>query len=598
MFLGKKLLGCLLIFALGLASGHAAMGAEGSVLQVVPSDVLGVAVVKNPEAAQGQVEKLLVDLKLPVPKALGGMREQLRDVKGLDGTGNFAAAAVPTAGAGPTMVLFAAVTDFDQFCQSVKAAEAVDGVAKATVGGRPSLIAHKGGYVLLTDSSGEAALKAVLQADKHLAAEVKPLADRIAQTGAYALATPAGIKMAQQQLLAGLAAAKAMIEQQGGEQAKQTAMALGLYESMFQSLDKELTHALIGGRLEPSGAVRVVMGAALTKQGVLAKLGAAAEAPDFDLLAGLPREDFVFAGGGVLPQQWSEHLADFSMTAMKIYFGAADLDEQQMQALIETSKKSMEGMRSMSMLMGVTGEGQPLYSKTVLLIKVEDSAEYLRNYAVAMEEMKQLTERMDKPPFSYDVEKIDIAGKSGLCIRMDMKGMMEMAGAPGQPQMENMFELMFGEGGQVSVYMAPKDAKTVIGTYICKERLEQLLKQDAVEPLSGEPTVAKTLDLLPKNSHAVGLWSVPGTVRLVSQILRTVQPQIADSLPEFPPTPPVGFAASLSGTRVDLDIVIPGEILKAVAELVQQMQAQQVRAQSAVPVEPIAPSAPAVPAQP
>jgi hypothetical protein len=52
-------------------------------------------------------------------------------------------------------------------------------------------------------------------------------------------------------------------------------------------------------------------------------------------------------------------------------------------------------------------------------------------------------------------------------------------------------------------------------------------------------------------------------------------PGQAPQLPELEETPPVGFSVKLSPGHLDTDMVVPAEVLDAVAELVQKVIAAQ-----------------------
>jgi hypothetical protein len=565
---------CLLLLTPLVVSPAADVVAE-DVLQVVPHDVLGVAVLRNAAEAQRKLNALRAQLPLPIPDIFAIMQQQLGDLRGVDRDGSLAVAAVPGVDAtGPASVYFVAISDYDQLLESVEADEPVDGIAQATVAQRPMLIARKGDYAVLADAPDRAALSRTLQTTRHLAQDMAGLAERVARTDAYAAATPAGIRMAQEQLLAGLAGVRAQLEQQG-EMASQGLAGIEMYESLFRSLDQEITHALAGIRLEEDNSVRLLLSALLADGGTLAEMGKAAKPSGVDVLAELPATEFLFAGGGVLPEQWGQQLVGLSTNAMQMYFGDTGLSEQQLQQMAELSARSMRGMRSMSMVMGLTEPGEPLYGNSILVIRVDDAPAYMDNYAAAMDEMTRLMAQMDEPPFSYRSERIELAGRPGLRIDMQMKGLLGGEDAP--PQIEEMFKMMFGSADQISFFLAARDKQTVLGTYISQQRLEQLLKQPVTQPLGREPGVARTLGMLPEDAHAIGLWSVRGTFAFVRRMIGAVAAEQGAAIPEFPASPPIGLAATLSAQRLDADVVVPHELLQAAAAFAEQIQAGQLQ---------------------
>ncbi len=547
--------------------------AADNVLKLVPSDAMGVAVVNQPAEAGRKLNALVARLQLPVPDVTTMVKQKLGDVDGIDERGSVAIAAIlPDGPGGPTMVAFVPVTDFDALLKSVEAEKVSERIVKATVGGRPLMIARKGQFALVTDAAGEAILNKALDAPRSMADEMTALADRIAKVDVYAAAAPAGIKMAQQQLLAGLAGVKAQLEQQQGEQAKQAVLGIQMYESLFQRLDKELTHAVVGARLDESGSVHMIVGAALASGGFLAKMGAVPETPQVDLLADLPQGEFMFAGGGKMPQQWGEQLAEFSLNMMKSYFPQASLSDEQLREIVKSSAQSMKGMQSMSMMMGLVPADQPLYANTVLVIKTDAARVYMDNYIKSLEQMSALMKQAEKPPFAYDFHRIQLDGVEAVQIEMEMKGMIP---ADGPPNMDAIFKKMFGSSDTMSIYLAPRDDNTVLGSYVSKDVLTRLLKQESGVSLSRDPQVAKTLAMLPAKSSGLVLFSPSGLFKFVSQMAAAIEPQAAEKIPQFPDSPPVGMTTDLNAKRLDVDVVFPAELLQAIATFVQQAQAER-----------------------
>jgi hypothetical protein len=182
-------------------------------------------------------------------------------------------------------------------------------------------------------------------------------------------------------------------------------------------------------------------------------------------------------------------------------------------------------------------------------------------------------EQSENPPFSYKSEKMEIAGKAGLALTMDMKGMMGQVGNEAGPQLDKVFELMFGSAGKLSIFLAVRDKHTVVGSYVSKDRLEALLKQESPARLTDDQDVSKTVALLPKSAQGVLLWSPSGTFKFVGQVVKTIDPNAAEKIPSFPEAPPVGVATSLSARRMDVDVIVPSELVSAIADFARGIMA-------------------------
>jgi hypothetical protein len=164
-----------------------------------------------------------------------------------------------------------------------------------------------------------------------------------------------------------------------------------------------------------------------------------------------------------------------------------------------------------------------------------------------------------------------VNGSDALQIAIDMSGLF---GEQQVPQAKLMMEKMFGKDGKTSIYLAKRDANTVVGTYVSVERLAQWLKEGSAadRAFSREPQVAVTLGLLPKSAQWLGLWSPRGTFEFVKQTVTALQPGAEMQIPEFPVTAPVGFAARCSPGRIDAEMVVPSDLIEAVGRFVQHMR--------------------------
>ena len=178
--------------------------------------MLGAAVIDNPGATQNQLTALAKQLKLPMPDLVALAQQRIGVSEGVDPHGSLAVAAVPPADGrgGPAWVWYVTTSDYQKLLKSLAAEPTDDRITKVTIGGRPSLIASKGGYAVIADAANQTALQHVLESQHSLADDMQALSPRVAQADVYAVAAPAGIKLAQTQLLAGLEAMKAQIEQQ------------------------------------------------------------------------------------------------------------------------------------------------------------------------------------------------------------------------------------------------------------------------------------------------------------------------------------------------------------------------------------------------
>ncbi|MHB8970216.1 MAG: hypothetical protein ACYC3X_10835 [Pirellulaceae bacterium] len=562
----------------GVSLLHLTARAAEDVLTIVPDDALAVVVVNRVGETQQKIETLGQQLQIPAVELLRQAQFSVQSQPHVDPQGAVAIAVFPNpAGERPLTVWFVPTSDYQAFVNQFQPEDAAAKITTITVGTSKFLVAPKGSYAVLTPSLNQQSLERILSATTNVAAATAALNDWRAENDLYTLAMPSGIKLVQQQALAGLALVKAQFTQQG-DQGKAVVTGLEMYESLFQSLDKEATHCGIGVRLMKDG-VHVVSRTLLAEGGVVLQAAKEIGPTGDDLLAGLPRGPFVMAGGGILPDAWMKRLMAVSVRMMKSYPGGGELTDEQAGKLAELSARSLKGVRSMAMVLGVGQAGSPLYGDTVMLIKVDNSQEYLDNYVRAMSEMSELGKASKSPLFSARVEKTPIDGEPGLKVTMNMAAILAAGQLQGAqlPDAKRLTGLMFGDQDELAIYFAAANPHTVVGAYVSQERLVSAIKSanQAEDQLPGDASVQRTMDMLPKGAQWVGLASPRGMLQFVSRTMQLVVPGLPLAIPEFPETSPLGFAMKLTPAGLETDLAIPTEVLQATAEVIHKVRGAQ-----------------------
>ena len=187
-------------------------------------------------------------------------------------------------------------------------------------------------------------MQAVVAATKSIAAAVPALDTWRGENDAYAVATPGGIKFAQLQIHIGLEVAKMQLANQG-EQGKTALASLGMYDSLIEAMDKELSHCAVGLRMADDGAVHVVSRTLPVEGGALAKAASQAKPAKVSPLAGLPQSPFFVAGGGVFTAASMSSWMEMSFGMMRSYPGGDKLSDADIKKLSEISLKSMRVAR-------------------------------------------------------------------------------------------------------------------------------------------------------------------------------------------------------------------------------------------------------------
>ncbi|MCA9050145.1 MAG: hypothetical protein KDA89_15525 [Planctomycetaceae bacterium] len=568
-------------FSVGLLTvvvlSSACLAEDDRVLHLVPRDALGAVVIRSAEGLRQKLESLSGQSGLPIPDLVAQARTASGFTDGIDESGNIAAVIMkpPADDSSPVAVVYlVAENNHAKLLESVNASPAENGLATAGVRNRKLLIGSKGGFAVIAAEKFRENLTAVLESAESAATELTPLSDRMSSADVYAVVTPSGLQMLQEKLLQGLALVKSRIP---ASQASDTNVAAGLavYEELFHSIDREYTHGFWGLRFSDDG-VRFLKSGMLTSDGTLQKISLAAGSASLSQIQTFGDDSFVFGGVLSVPEAMSNYLTDYSMKFLTMYMPNGGLTEQDAQELAELTRELMRGMTDMSFLFGTPGEGRPIYENTYFTLRTPDAAGFLKQYEQVIVRMNEVMSRVKDSPFKYATSHSTLDDRDVLELHADVSGFLQNQPIP---QTRQMLHRLFGDKGEVTVYLTAVDETTVVGQYISKERLAERINQ-LLSNSSGtsDSAVAATRALLPKNSFGIGFWSPAGTIRMVRQVVSGFMPS-AGRLPEFPESPPMAGALSFSGGRIDLDAVIPAATIQAFGQFVRSIQELRQRRQ-------------------
>jgi hypothetical protein len=552
----------------------AAPATAEDVLKVVPDKALGAIVVNRVGETNEKIRTLAQRLNAPPFDLLGTAKLILGAEEGIDEKGSVALAAVPSEpNSIPVTVIFVPVSDFAAVMKQLNAEVGDDGIARLSVSDRALAVAAKEGYAVAVEQAYESTLQAVIADDKAIADAAPTLTAWGAANDAFAVTTPEGVKFAQQQIQIGLQMAKTQLANQG-EQGEAALAGLGMYDAMVAAMDQEISHAAVGLRLAEDGAVYIVSRTVPVAGGSLAAFAAEAKPGRNGPLAGLPQAEYFIAGGGTFTAASVKSWMDASFAMMRSYPGWDKLSDRQIKKLSRISLRSMQGVRSMALMLGISQGDEPLYGRMLMVIKTKDADAYLDNYQAVLEEMA-LISKDGELPMLFQTKRIEVDGLPMLKLSMDMKPFLP----PGQgPESERVMELMFGSSS-MNTYIAAADPTTVVAAYVSPTQLVNAVQaiREGKPPLTDEAGVAQTLAMLPPDAQWLGLVSPRGGAAFMSRMFLAVAPPGTPGVPEipqFPETPPIGIGMVLSPSGLDTVVAIPATVLETVSEMVQKAIAQ------------------------
>ena len=313
---------------------------------------------------------------------------------------------------------------------------------------------------------------------------------------------------------------QANIRQIGGAQGQQAAAGLEVYVMLFTAAEPEVDQFGIALRINSAHTVELVKRIQFTPGGSWSKLAAETKPVTEELLSGLPAGPFVMAAGGVLPAGYMEHLMKFSVDMMKnnpMY----NLTAEQAQKYGDLSTQSMQGVRSMEMLMGVAEPGTGLYGNTTAIMKVDDSTRFLDSYEKTLTAMREIALEAKSPALpAATTKRVKVGERDAIEISMDFPNLSQ-AMPGGGPNPQRMLQAMLGPGGKLTMYLAAVDENTVIMSYISAERLQSAIYFfESKQPgLLNDAGVAEVAAALPAGAQVVGYMSLDGMVEVVRQLM-------------------------------------------------------------------------------
>ncbi len=571
--------------------------AAEDILKLVPESALGFAVIHRPADLDAKLRSLARELHLPPLSPLAILKQQCKIEEGLDEHGTVGLIVLPpeSEDAMPVAILLIPVTDYEKFFKPFELGEAKEeGIAEVEIFNAQLCTRRLGGYAAITDGSHrEVLFKKNLKVAKNPAAALAPWREWLAGKDVAAVILQPGLKVVATKGQEALRAMKTLFESQMGDQGKMAAAGFDLYAKVLQAAGKELATVGIALDVDKQNVLRLTKRLLLVPGGECAKLVAEWHAPKQNLLAGLPDEPFVVAGGGAVTDAMFEQLTKFSFDMMRDMRDVYGLSDEQIDKLSQAQPSRVKGARSMSLLFGVGKSGQPLYSDMVIVTRVKDSQAYLKEYAKAIARYNEIVKEAKAK--SHMLPEMEVTpSKVGDIPALQITVTMPAALTEQMPeQAKQLIEKMFGPGGKLIGWFAPADKETIVFGYVDKKHVQQTIEaiKQGKPGMAGNAGVAKTAALLPSHAAMVAYLSPEGVVAFVKQIASAVVPPEAGlnlNIPEFPKTPPIGMAVTTAPNELQSCVVIPLEVLKGIAQYVGKIRAGQGD-------EPIA--SPATPAQ-
>ena len=551
---------CLAVAVLAVASLLSVPVQAGDAIKMVPADALALVVVDGLKVLDAKVGKALESLQLPLPGLLTSMEAVPGLPDCLDQESQIVVAVFRGVEAGddPVPVAFVPVEDFDAFTKLLGGEEDGDFV-RLTVATPPRLAVEKDGFAVVAREDNKQILTRVLKSSGGIAEKLGDDLAWIDERDIAAVMTDGGISVLCAKIQEGIDVAQVTLREQGKD-AIGAAEILNVYRRGFAVVDQEVELVGVGLDVRESGDLALQIRKRFLPAGQFAQC-LAISSPAADLLAGLPAEPFVIAGGCRFTPAMGRLLMDYSVEMMRAAPKLYGISNEQGDRMLELAGPLMAKMESLAMMLAVGSPDNTVYSRMAGVMRSEDSEEYLESYEKYLRQFSEVM-KDSKGIFSMAIESspIEIDGCRGVEIAMELPEDL-VAGAG---EANAVLEKMVGPGGKIRLFVVAADKHHVLFGYTNKRLLRKaIVALREGKSISEEASVQQASEKLTPGNFGQGYFSPTGFVAFLNDMMKAVVPEEQRiEIPAFPATPPVAWTANAEGAVVDAQIVVPSDMIK------------------------------------
>lgn len=563
-----------LVTLLALASLPVEASAQ-EVLQRIPKNAIGFAIVQNLTEASEKFERLLepFDVTFPAPLAFAKLVTGLD--AGLDVSGELVIALLP--GDGPKaatrpMVLLP-ITRYEEFAASINA-DASGEICRVTLLGEDILVARDGKFAMLMNVEHRETMEKLLTHAEEPIAALIPLANWLPKQDVALVLMTNGLEQLSNWQRPLTRRRPSVFEITEELSVLSQLLSTVSTTETFVWLHNNVELAAIGVSVDEKSNVRLGEQFVLKESSPLASLSAESIRQQTAKL-GLSDKPFVFAAGGPIAPGWGKQLATYLRQFEQenadenglenIPSGLWDKEERAYQLMLED-------IRSCSVVM-LTGEkGEPLVGNFLGVATVPDVSKYFDSLPQIIKTWNELTQQSTidiKHDFELTIE--EVAGKRRCEIVVDVATTMR---DPNVPTINWMIEALFGLEGKLRIQLAQVDSKTFIFGLATPEQMTDLLAtaQKNATAAPQRPALQATLETLKPTAPWKALVSPQGCLRWTSRFYNEFLVLLSDQemkIPDIPDCPPVGITADWNDRRWECELVCPAQTWETLAEFLE-----------------------------
>ncbi len=566
------------------------------VLDNVPNDALGFAVIKHLDATNSKAEKLLDALQLQFPGPLALLKSATGIDSGLNRRGDLLLAILPGARPGdrPQLGIWLPVSDYKQFVTALTGTP-TDGITAVTVADEDLLVAERGGWAVVMDPDQRNRLQNLLTVQAAPPSQIAPWKHWIDTNNVTAVLLPSGWHALWAWAATDSAEGVVAIgppdddlfgppSAADGDDLPEAEAADDLLSQLREQIRAQLRELpqLVRWASESDAAA---CGVRIDDElNVVAGIRIAVE---HDWPMPTPRDatanteatpptlfqsgDFIINGAARVPGPFAAAVAGaFAHSEVEELRNdiRVAMDDEVAARFQKAVEQATADVTAASILTRPGEDQDGTYSNSFFAVRVADATSFVGRVAEVMRLWNEMNKsEEDESQLVFETEAAQIGERAATVYSLDM---VEAFGAAAIPEVRPSMERLFGPGGKLRLLVVPVDMHIVLLAAATAEQATPVIDVLA----QGRPIAwhERTNRLLPREADWRLMVSPQGHTRwLKRQMEAMLGPVIgAPAVRQFPSSLPIGAAGGFTAHEIWADAAVPAETIRACGQYLHQ----------------------------
>jgi hypothetical protein len=564
-----------------------AVSGAAELLDQVPRDALGFAVVHNLSQADARAGKVLAELGSRLPGPLALLKSAAGLDAGLDLQRDLLVVLLPAENNSRQyeLALWLPIQDYDALVRSLDG-DPQRRISAITLAGEDLLVARQGDWAVVMDTDQHDRLEQLRDAVGPTQPRLAQWTNWIAANDAAVVVLPAGMRTAWAQAAAAgwlnAPAAKGPTPSNQDDLfgvANETAQLADLWQVSQDWIRSTLAAspelarwaaeaegAACGLKLDDDGNVVVSVRLALPSD--------ALQQTSNDRPTGAAQPPRLYDGGAFVVVATGQVSSRWAVPAVAPYVGqvtsdldvrfGSKVDQRDVAEFRKSAEQAVAEVTSASVLTRPGSDAEGVFTNSFLALGVDDSRQFLQRADRLVELWNAMVAKNDGSKLLvFDSTPVSISNHKGTEYSIDMT---KAVGVPVVPEIKTSMEKLFGPGGAFRLQFVALDEHTVL--------LAAATKQQTADVIGVYAAAATAADDPAELRHTAVLLATRGQWRLFasphgySQWLRRQMDAILGAViggpivPAFHDSPPVGLVGGSDGQTIWVEAALPAKTIR------------------------------------